>query len=250
MLNPQFGCGVFYGVPNAGNITADPTPLQFGILQEVSVEFKSDLKKLFGQSQFPVAKARGKIDVTAKGKIASLDPLFFSQLYFGQPTSTGVNRPVYNESHAPAASVAPAHTTTITDNGVINGSTGLAMLKVPSSPTVGQYSFTPATSGPTAAAYVFNASETAATVLLNYQWPDTSGTTLAINNQLMGFAPEFQALLYSDFRASLFALQLNSCILGSLSIPTKQEDFWISDFDLDASTDAAGVLGYIYSDQA
>jgi hypothetical protein len=87
-------------------------------------------------------------------------------------------------------------------------------------------------------------------VLISYQWPDTNGTTLEIANQLMGYAPQFQALLYNDFGASMFSLQLNSCILGSLSIPTKQEDFWISDFDLDASCDASGVLGYIYADQA
>jgi hypothetical protein len=252
MLNPQFGCGVFFGIPNAGNIVALPTPQQFGILQEVSVEFKADLKKLYGQQQFPVAKARGKIDVTAKGKMASLDPNFFSQLYFGQPTSTGVARTVYAESHPFAASIAPANPTANVDLGVIDLATGLALVSTQAAPTEGQYKFTPAVPGSpgTPAAYTFFATETDAVLLLNYQWPDPTGTTLQINNQLMGYAPEFRALLYNDFRASMFALQLNSCILGSLTVPTKQEDFWVSDFDLDASTDAAGVLGYIYSDQA
>jgi hypothetical protein len=87
MLNPQFGSGVLSGIPNGGNLPANPTPMQFGILQEVQVEFKADLKKLFGTSQLPLAKARGKVNVTAKGKIGSLDPLFFSQLYFGLPTT-------------------------------------------------------------------------------------------------------------------------------------------------------------------
>ena len=252
MLNPQFGCGVFFGIPNAGNMVPNPTPQQFGILQEVSVEFKADLKKLFGQSQFPIAKARGKIDVSAKGKVASLDPSFFAQLYFGQPTSTGVNRTVYAESHVFAASIAPTNPTANYDLGVINAATGLSLTAITTgSPVEGQYKFTPYNAtGPTPAAYTFFATETDAVLLLNYQWPDPTGTTLAINNQLMGYAPEFRALLYNDFRNSMFALQLNSCILGSLTIPTKQEDFWVSDFDLDASTDAAGVLGYIYSDQA
>jgi hypothetical protein len=251
-LNPQFGCGVFFGIPNAGNLVPNPTPQQFGILQEVSVEFKSDLKKLFGQSQFPVAKARGKIDVSAKGKIASLDPNFFSQLYFGQPTSSGVNRPVYNEAHAVAGSVTTSEILANKDLGVINAATGVGMTAVTTgTPAVGQYKFVPYSStGPTDASYTFNAEETITNVLISYQWPDTNGTTLEIANQLMGYAPQFQALLYNDFGASMFSLQLNSCILGSLSIPTKQEDFWISDFDLDASCDASGVLGYIYADQA
>ena len=89
-MNIQFGTGVLYGLPNAGNTAANPTPYQLGILQEVTIDFKADLKKLFGQSQFPVAKARGKIDVTAKGKIAVLDPGLLNQLYFGQAQSTGM----------------------------------------------------------------------------------------------------------------------------------------------------------------
>jgi hypothetical protein len=32
-------------------------------------------------------------------------------------------------------------------------------------------------------------------------------------------------------------------VLGSLSIPSKQEDFWILDIDFDASTDATDTLG-------
>jgi hypothetical protein len=43
-------------------------------------------------------------------------------------------------------------------------------------------------------------------------------------------------------------LQLNSCVMGSLGIPTKQEDFWICDIDFDASTDASDTLGAIYAD--
>ena len=261
MLNPQFGSGVFFGVPNAGNLAANPTPMQFGILQEVSAQFKADLKKLYGMLQLPLAKARGKIDVTAKGKIASLDPMFYSQLYFGQSTTAGVSRPVFNEAAAAGATVDTANITATKDLGVIvaatNGalSAGTQMTAITSgTPTTGQYKFTPYNStGPVDASYTFAAADVSAglQVLLSYQWTDAShGTTLEITNQLMGYAPEFQAILYNNFRGNLFALQLNSCILGSLSIPSKQEDFWISDFDLEASCDVSGILGYIYADQA
>lgn len=259
MLNPQFGSGVLYGIPNAGNLAANPTPMQFGILQEVAIDIKGDLKKLYGMSQFPLAKARGKIDITGKGKIASLDPMFYSQLYFGQPTAAGVQRPVFNEPATAASSVNPGQVTANKDLGVIiTGGTGLSagtqMTAIASgTPTTGEYKFTPYNStGPVSAAYVFAAADVTAglTVALNYQWPDTThGVTLTINNELMGWAPEFQAILYNNFRGNLFAVQLNSCVMGQLSIPTKQEDFWVSDFDFDASADAAGILGYIYADQ-
>ncbi len=253
MLNPQFGSGVLFGVPNGGNLATNPTPMQFGILQEVQVEFKADLKKLFGTSQFPLAKARGKVNVTAKGKIGSLDPLFFSQLYFGLPTTTGVNRPIYNEAKAAAASVVPAQIKAATDLGVINAATGVPLTAITTgTPVTGQYKFTPYNStGPVNAAYVFAAADVTANlqVLLSYVYPDTAGFTLNITNQLLGYAPEFQALLYNNFRGSLFALQLNSCVMGSVSIPTKQEDFWIADFDLEATADVSGNIGAIYSDQ-
>jgi hypothetical protein len=250
-MNLQFGTGVLDGVPNAGNLATNPTPTRFGLLQEASVTFKADLKKLFGQKQFAAAKARGKIDVSVKAKIASYDPNMLAQLYWGQPTVAGVQRRVLDESHVPAASVTPTQITAGVDYGVINKDTGLNMTKIASgSPTVGQYKFTPYNAtGPVDAAYVFNASETASAVLINYTYPDTSnGTTLILNNQLMGYAPEFIAFLFNAFRGKYFGLQLNSCTMGEMSIPTKQEDFWMSDITFDASTDASDELGRLYLD--
>ena len=250
MLNPQFGSGVLYGIPNAGNLVANPTPMQFGILQEVQLQFKGDLKKLYGTQQFALAIARGKVDVSGKGKIASLDPMFFSQLYFGQATAAGVQRPAYNEAVTATVTVTPAHTP-VTDLGVIvtggtGFSAGIQMTAVTSAPTVsGTYQFTAGT-------YKFLAADVSAglTVAISYVWNDaTHGYTLAIANQLMGFAPQFQALLYNNFKNQLFACQLNACVLGTVQIPTKQEDFWISDFDFEASADFSGNIGAIYADQ-
>lgn len=252
-IAPQFGSGVLYGVPNAGNLVATPTPMQFGLLQEVSVNFKADLKKLFTTSQFPAFVARGKVEVSAKGKMASLDPLFFSQLYFGLPTAAGVQRPVYNEAGGSYVSdvLTPAHTP-VTDLGVIiTGGTGLQigtqMTSVSAAPTVsGTYQFTAGT-------YKFLAADVTAglTVALNYTWNDsTHGTTLAVSNQLMGYAPQFTSVLYNNFRNSMLALQLNACILGSVSIPTKQEDFWVADFDMEAFADLSGNVLSLFSDVA
>jgi hypothetical protein len=252
-MNVQFGSGVLFGIPNAGNLAPNPTPYQMPILQEVQVDFKADLKKLYGQLQFPVAKARGKIDITGKGKMAAYDPNVYSQLYFGQATATGVNRPIFNEAHAAAASVNPAQDTAASDLGVVNQATGENMQAITTgTPATGQYKFTPySATGPTNASYAFAAADVTAglQVELSYVYPDTThGTSLQINNQLMGYAPELQMLLYNFFRGKLFSLQLNSCILGSISIPTKQEDFWVADFDFDASADVSGVIGIIQAD--
>ena len=76
--------------PTAGNLPVDPTPFQFGVLQEATVDFKADLKKLFSQYQFAVATARGKIDVSLKSKLAVFDPSMLNQLYFAQDFGAGI----------------------------------------------------------------------------------------------------------------------------------------------------------------
>jgi hypothetical protein len=292
--------------------------MQFGLLQEVQIEIKGDTKELYDNLQIPAAIARGKIKVTGKGKMASLDPMFFSQLYFGLPMVAGVQRPVYNEAHTAAASVSTTNPESMTDLGVIvTGGTGFSVgtqltNSGVSAPATGQYKFTawsgtspgawlpdhiyalnatildPAghtqkvTTGGTSGAalptfndsasttndgtvvwtdqglsgtggsYAFNAADVTAglTVALSYQWSDVDhGVTLAIPSQLEGYAPQFTAVLYNNFKGQLFGIQLNACVLGGVSIPTKQEDFWIADFDFSCGRDASNNLGSIMSDQ-
>jgi hypothetical protein len=247
--NIQFGSGVFVFTPNAGNLALNPTPIKLKVLQEASVDFKGDLKKLFGQSQFPVATARGKIDVTGKAKVASMDQNDINQIYWGQTVVSGGQVQTV-ERHVPAASVTPtigAGDAIFVDQGVINLSTGLSMLRVASAPAVGQYSFTPSSSISTPASYTFNASETATGVELTFLVTVTTGSTLTLTNQLMGFAPVCQAYLGNAFRGAISAVQLNAVTLGMFSIPTKQEDFWVSDLDFTANCDAGGTLGTFYN---
>lgn len=246
-MNLQFGSGLITGTPNSlGNNAANPTPTRFGILQEASVEFKGDLKKLFGQKQFAVATARGKIDVNGKAKVASLDPNALNQLYFGQASAVGGGRPTFDEKHATGASIAATGSNVTEDLGVINFDTGLNMVKVGATPAIGQYSVG-IVSG--TATYVFNASETASAVLLSYISTSTTlGTTITLSNQLMGYAPQFEMVLANTFRNKLFLLKLTNCTMGMVSIPTKQEDFWVCDVDFNANTDATDTLGLIYAD--
>lgn len=64
----------------------------------------------------------------------------------------------------------------------------------------------------------------------------------------MGYAPIIQAFLFNSFRGKQIAIQLNACTLGQISIPSKQEDFWMSDIDFEANTDASNTLGFLYAD--
>ncbi len=246
-MNIQFGSGVLYGLPNAGDIAANPTPYKFGVLQEASVEFKGDIKKLYGQSQFPVAKARGKIDVSCKAKIAVLDPAMLNQLYFGQVKTTGMKVMAIDESSAipttPFTIQVTQHTTFETDFGVIDAATGNQLEKVASGPATGQYSVD-ATTG----TYTFAAADTGKTVKISYTYGVTTGSTITINNQLMGYAPEFRSFLFNKFKGKRWGIDLNSCMMATISTPTKNEDYWMADITFDASCDASDVLGKLYAD--
>jgi hypothetical protein len=250
-MNIQFGTGVLFGLPNAGDLAVNPTPYQFGTLQEVTVDFKADLKKLYGQSQFPVAKARGKIDVTAKGKIATQDPSMLNQLYFGQVQTPGMTIMAVNEAFTIGSGSPPVETYTVVnaatvqiDYGVINATTGAQMQKVTGTPATGQYAVNDGT-------YTFASADAGTLVSISYTYSSTTrGGTITLTNQLMGYAPEFRAFLFNEFRGKYYGIELNSCTMGSVSIPTKQEDYWMSDIDFDAGVDAAGELGKIYADLA
>jgi hypothetical protein len=247
-MNVQFGTGVLSAIPNAGNLAANPSPQNVGILQDAQIDFAGDIKELFGQSQMPVSTARGKLKVTGKAKLALLDPGMLNQIYFGQAQSTGVNRFVYNESHVFGSVISTVPVTNLatfnTDYGVIGGTTGRQFIKVlpAATPLPGQYKNTGGT-------YTFAAAETELSVLISYTWTDvTTGTTITLNNQLMGYAPYCQMILYNGFRNELFAIEMFSCVLGKISLPTKQEDYWIMDIDWTCNVNAAGILGKIYAD--
>lgn len=244
----QFGTGTIYANPNAGNTAALPTPQEIGILQEISLDFKGDLKKLFGQNQYPISKARGKIEVGGKAKFATLDPNMLNQLFFGQVQSAGMKQLVPNEATSIPAT--PFTVTVVnaanfvTDWGVKFQATGVVLTKVASSPATGQYAVNTSTG-----VYTFAAADTGLGVYISYSYTNSSrGTTVVLDNQLLGFAPEFGIYMFNNFRNKIFAVELFSCTMGSLSIPTKQEDYWISDISWDAGVDSGGHLGKLYSD--
>src|SRR5262249_30641195 len=147
----------------SGNEATNPTPYKFGILQDATIDFKGDLKKLFGTKQFPVAKARGKIDVSCKAKIATLDPGMLNQLYFGQTAAAGLTTIVEDEAGTipatPFQITVTNHSTFVHDYGVIDTATGKQLTRISAdgtgTPVTGQYNVAEATG-----IYTFAAADT------------------------------------------------------------------------------------------
>ena len=232
----SFGSGVLIGTRTD---IADATPVNFGLVQEVTIDQSASLKEVYGQFQYPLAGARGTIKTTGKAKVARISGLAFADLYYGISPAPGQ----LATSFAEAGTVPAATPYTVTvanaaafadDEGVIYAATGLPLTKVASSPSTGQYSVA-------AGVYTFNAADAGMSVLTTYTYTVASGgQKISVTNPLIGTTPTFQALFYTTFQGQAVSLKLNNCISSKLSFGTKLEDFVMPKFDFSCFADAAG----------
>ena len=222
---------------------SNPTPAQFGTLQDVAVDFSFTSKPLMGQYQIAVAVARAGMKTTAKAKFATIEALAFNEVFFGQTRATGLVTAVLNETSAipatPFTITVVNGATFATDLGVFFTLTGVRLVRVAATPATGQY-----TVNTTTGAYLFAAADTLLSVAISYSYAAAAGgTKIVITNQLMGAAPTFQMNLTSIYQGKNLSLQLNSCISTKLSLPFKNEDWTIQEMDIEAFTDASNTLG-------
>lgn len=240
-----FGAGTLWGTPLTdinGSAIAAPTPVKFGALQDVSVDFGADIKKLHGSNAFPLLAVRGKQSITGKAKAAQINGALLNSIYFGLVPTLGIQDTVIDVTGAPIPTTpfqitptVPGSGTWLADLGVRN-SVSVPMTRVPSAPTTGQYSVT-------AGVYTFAAADVALTVYIDYQYTATSTVAkkIAINNPLMGAAPTFKADLSIKLNGKSLLISLVSCVSTKLNFATKLDDFLIPEFDFEAYADASGA---------
>ena len=248
-----FGAGALIGTPTQdafGTAIANPTPIQFGVLQDVSVDMSFDVKELYGQNQFAVAVGRGKGKITGKAKFAQINGLILNSLFFGQTLATGTLTDVIDTTGSvipgtpfQITPTVPGSGTWAVDLGVKNAS-GQPMTRVISGPTTGQYSVS-------AGVYTFATADAGLTVFISFQYTATS--TIArkstVQNVLMGYAPTFRCDLYSPYGGKALTISLPNCIGTKLTFATKQDDFMIPEFDFSAFADGSGnVMTYSTSE--
>lgn len=251
-----FGAGVMWGTPltdASGNTIANPTPIQFGTMQEVGVDVSFETKMLHGTNQFPVAVGRGKGKISGKAKFAQINGAIMNSLFFGQTLTPGIFTDVYDTTGkaipatpfqitvtSAAASATniqiPNSGTFAADLGVRNAS-GIPMTRVASAPATGQYSLSGST-------YTFAAADTTLTVFISYQYTATSTVAQksTIQNVVMGLAPQFKCDIYIPYSGQQLVLSLNRCISSKLTFATKLDDFMVPEFDFDAFADNAGNI--------
>jgi hypothetical protein len=238
----SFGSGVLLGFRTD---VANSTPINFGLIQEATLDLSFNSKQLYGQNQFPVAVARGTGKLAGKAKMARISGLAFNNLFFGQALATGQLATSFGEAGTVATNtVTVANSANFVDDyGVVNAATGLPFTKVATTPAAGQYSVA-------AGVYTFNATDNGKTVLISYAYTVAgSGEQFTLANPLLGTTPTFQAQLYTTFQGQALSVKLFSCVSNKLSFGTKLEDFAIPELDWDIFANPAGnVLQWSFAE--
>lgn len=243
-MEVQFGSGVAWGFRTDSGVY---TPMQFGILQDISIDMSFNMKELYGMYQFPVAIARGTAKWTGKAKHAQMRARQWNDLFFGQTLTTpAMLTTAFDEAATIPATpyqVTVANSASfVTDLGVKYVVGGVPLVKVASGPTTGQYSVNPATG-----VYTFAAADTALGVLISYTYTVTTAGSnkIAIANQLLGTQPQFQLNLFQTFNSKVANLQLNACVSSKLSLATKLEDWEVPELDFHILADTSNNVGFL-----
>ena len=230
----SFGSGVLIGTRND---IANGTPINFGLVQEVTIDESATIKELFGQFQRPVAIARGTIKTTGKAKVAKISGIALASLFYGFVPQAGQVATIFGEASSIPATpyqVTVANAATfIADQGVIYALTGLPLTQVAAVPTTGQYSVNQATG-----VYTFAAADTLLGVLISYNYGVTgTGQKVLVSNQLLGTTPTFSINFFSTFQGKNITVKYNQCTSNKLGLSTKLEDFTMPEFDFSCFAD-------------
>jgi hypothetical protein len=246
-----FGTGVLIGTPTIdanGNAIVNPSPVEFGTLQDVSLDISFDTKTLYGNLQFPLAVGRGKGKIGGKAKVAKLNGSMINSIFFGQSLLSGITSTVYDTN---GTTIAASLTPTVPNSGTwtrdlgVKDANGLPMTRVAATPATGQYSVS-------AGVYTFNASDVGKTAFINFAYDaaSTSAVKSTVMNLPMGYAPSFSVDLYLPFQGKSLIVSCPNAVASKLTLATKQDDFMVPEFDFDCFANAAGqVLTYALSDR-
>ena len=239
-----FGIGALWGTRND---ISGVGPDQFAILQDNSIDFSFEVKQLYGQLSFPVDIARGKGKITGKAKMARVFASLYADLFFGALAVTGETNTSENEVYTLATttlSVAKA-STFVGDLGVYYNATGNLKFTYVTGTLSASGQYTTGTNG----SYTFYTGDIGATIGISYTYTDTSGKTITLTNNFMGYTPTFKATFYQQRStqggSGQLTLLLNECVSSHLTIPSRIDDYAIQDFDFEAFAAGNNVIGTI-----
>ena len=241
-----FAAGRLWAIPTydgSGSAITTPTPVQFGTLQDISLDLGFDIKKLYGTKQFPDDIARGKGTITGKASTGKVNGALVNSLFFGQTLTAGIAADFTDLTGTAVPTIPftitpppPSSGTWSTDLGV-SGATGIPLIRVASAPATGQYSVA-------AGVYTFAAADVGLVMYINFSYTATSTTASkgTMVNPFMGSTPSFQAeIMLPGTAAGMYtSFTFLKCVSNKLTLATKLEDYAIPSLSWECSADNFG----------
>lgn len=236
-----FGTGSLYGRQTG---VSNPTPIRFGAIQDVSVDFSFENKELYGQYQFALYVARGPAKIAGKAKFGQLFGAAFNNLFFNEaslgttPVLTAIDEV---QTVASCNATVTNSANYVQDLGVLNPTLGTIMSRVAAAPSgTGNYSV-----NETTGVYTFNTAMNGLQVQITYDYNGAAGAGTLITgaNQLMGASPQFMMVLAGSLGGKAMRIKLNACMSTKLTLATKLTDFTLPELDFMGFVDTSGNWG-------
>jgi hypothetical protein len=237
----NFGVGQLFLVPPGTN----PTPVNVGTLQDVSLDISRDVKELKGAKAFPEDIALGAGKISGKAKSGRIQAGMIAAMLAGSTTATGQVGAANNETSSvpttPYQVTAINGATFAQDGGVYDYTAGKWLSVVASAPATGQYAVS------AAGVYTFAAADTTHQVGLYYTYTIATGNNIDLNNVLMGAATTYQLVCFNTYGGKQFGYKLWAVVFPKLSIAGKQDDYTITDIDFQAFADSSDNVINVYT---
>jgi hypothetical protein len=227
---------------------ANAKPSFLGVLQDLEIDIDVTLKELMGAYKMPVDVAPANLKVAGKAKFARIQGATINNLLLGQTEtdSSGIDMAVAEAFTVPASSPYTYTTTNgahYTEDLGVYYATGAQLQPVTSGPTVGQY--IPGVAG--TGTLTFAAADEGVAMVTYYGYTATTLVQLSLANQLMGSGPVFEINAKQDYFVQgiekKLVLKLNACRASKWSLPFKNTDYTIQDFEFTAFCDANNNWG-------
>lgn len=233
----DFGLGSLCTIPSG----ATPTPVQCGLLEEISWDFKEELKPLNGQYRTPVDMGRGKGTYMIKAKIREFRADILGVALQGSSTVTGSILGVTSEAGliptTPFQITVANGATFSEDCGVLDLSTGKWMTRGATATGTNVYAVNTATG-----VYTFNTADAGHNVAISYTYTSASiGKTVTLSNQVMGASTGFSLRCFNIYGGKPLGLKFYNVHTPGLAAALKADDWAGGDIEFQAIQDTASL---------
>lgn len=241
MSQYNFGVGTIVG--KRTDVTGKP-PSFLGVIQDIEIDLDQQIKELYGQYKMPVDVAPGQLKITGKAKFARIQASTIDNLLLGEGVTSGAGLDMATaEVHTPVGTTFTVTNgaTFLEDFGLFYAATGVQLVPVVSAPIQGQYIPGVAATG----TYTIAAADENTALNVYYSFTVTTLNSIVASNQLMGTGPVFELFAAQLYNGKKINIKLNACRGSKLTLPFKNADYTIMDFDFTAFADASNNWGTI-----